>query len=449
MKHINPTNEQTTSIETFPINDISNLLDDLNSRSFEWKYLNIAERVNILRALPTLIENEEENLIHLAAQEMGKPVAIGRIEIQRTIEESIFYLDHAEEFLKNEPLDEDNGYIEFQGLGTVAVISPWNFPFMLPLRGILPALLAGNAVVFKPSELTPKCGKALTDLFYRCNGTLSKCLKLVIGGKEHGSTIVQGKIHAVSFTGSTAVGKHIAKECANNLKKMTLELGGLDPAIVLKDADLDKTAQDILAANILNSGQVCNSIKRVFVQKEIAIDFINKIKNLSENVTCGNPTDDVQMGPIVSETQLKRIIDFVADAKSMGATILTGGERIERSGYFYPSTIVTNVNNKMKLMNDEAFGPILPIQIFDDIEDAIELSNSTKYGLTASIWTKDLAKGKEISKRLDFGIVSINNHKPGKPGYPWGGTKESGIGRMKTKEGMRELTNTKLVKYDS
>jgi acyl-CoA reductase-like NAD-dependent aldehyde dehydrogenase len=329
--------------------------------------------------------------------------------------------------------------IQFAPLGVVAVISPWNFPILLPLRSIVPALLAGNVVMFKPSELSPKTGTLVAEVV----GSVAPLI-LVLGGKEVGAQVVELPVAAISFTGSTAVGKAIAGQAAKSMKRVLLELGGLDAAIVLPDADIPCAAREIVRANVLNSGQVCNAAKRVLVHESKYSAFVKEACEASKAFVYGDPmAPNTQVGPLVSEQQFKRVKEFLDDALSKGAHAFA--PPAPEHGLFFPQTILTDVPREAKLLHEEPFGPLLPVMPFNSEDQAIEMANDTRFGLTASVWTADPQSFRRIASRLDVGTVRHNSHSATPCGIPYGGCKESGIGRMKSKEALREFTNLKAI----
>jgi succinate-semialdehyde dehydrogenase / glutarate-semialdehyde dehydrogenase len=270
-------------------------------------------------------------------------------------------------------------------------------------------------------------------------------VQLIVGGKAHGRAVVEAGVAMIAFVGSTEAGKDIMKTCAAGLKRVSLELGGLDSAIVLKDADIQSAARQIVRSNCANRGQVCASIRRVYVELPVYSQFLQIAVAESQKIRVGNPLDDVDMGPLAGAFQLQKVEAAVADAVQKGAHVLTGGKRLEGKGFFYPSTIVAGVTNDMMLVNSEPFGPVLPIMPVDDWAEAVQWTNSTRYGLTGSIWTKDTNLARIIASQLDVGVVGFNSHGVPPLGAPWGGTKESGIGRIRSKEGLQEFCNVKFV----
>jgi acyl-CoA reductase-like NAD-dependent aldehyde dehydrogenase len=404
----------------------------------DWARLSVESRVAALsRALDEYVSNGE-SFARLIGDEMGKPISAALIEVKRAIEEWRYMLDNAPIFLA--PESQGGAQIFFEPLGVVAVISPWNFPFLLPLRAIIPALLAGNSVVFKPSELTPLSGLALSDILARYAP-----LEVVVGGKELGARVVELPVAAIAFTGSSAVGKSIAQQAAKKLKHVSLELGGLDPAIVFSDCDLDQAARTLVKNNASNSGQVCNAVKRVFVQDSVYQRFVERACEVANSLKYGDPRDpQTDVGPLVSASQLARVRSYLDDALAKGARAHNAKIDLNR-GYFFPQTILTDVPKSARLLSEEPFGPILPIMPFNTPDEVILLANDIPYGLGASIWSRDVNFAKEVARRIQCGVVRINSHGSFGPGVPWGGCKESGIGRMKSKEALREFTNLKAI----
>ena len=439
MKVINPYTEEVINIPE--VGDASALYSRARSLQPTWQQRPIRDRVHLLSLGLSELLSRGEKFAHLIAEEMGKPITHARAEVSRTAQEWRYMLDNGEEFLSPEKLP--GAEVHYSPLGVVAVISPWNFPVMLPLRGIIPALVAGNAVLFKPSELSPRTGMLIKTLF-----PTDVPLILGVGGKELGAAIVETPVAAIAFTGSTAVGKAIAREASNTLKRVQLELGGLDAAIVRADADIAHAASEIVKNNARNSGQVCNAIKRVFVHTSIFEPFVAQAVTVAQGLRYGDPRDEgTDVGPLVSRSQHERVASFLRDACEQGAHATSVA--FPSSGFFFPQTILTSVPDSARLLYDEPFGPLLPILPFSTDEEAIVRANDTRYGLTASVWTRDHAAFTRIAEQLEVGMVRLNTHAAMDSGVPWGGCKESGMGRMKTREGLREFTNVKVVEVVS
>lgn len=435
MQVINPYTLESVEVEETI--DVDTLFRKAQQAYLNWGRASVTERVERLKAGLEFLQSRRDSIITLMAAEMGKPVFQGRIEFDRTVEEWGYMLSHAESFLKPEKVD--GAEIHFDPLGIVAVISPWNFPLLLPLRGIIPALLAGNAVIFKPSELSPRIGNVIGEI-------LSPAVPLFVatGGKDLGAQVAALPVRAIAFTGSTATGKTIAREAASSLKKVTLELGGLDAAIVCADADIPRAAQAIVRANANNAGQVCNAAKRALVDARVYDQFCREAIDAASKLVYGDPLDDsTDIGPLVSKTQYHRVQDFLDDALAKGAE--AHQVSVPRQGLLFPQTILMRVHSTARLLREEPFGPLLPIVPFSSEDEAIYIANDTRFGLTASVWTADQNSFRRIATQLEVGLVRHNTHASMQSGIPWGGAKESGLGRMKTKEGLREFANMKVL----
>ncbi|MCB0318092.1 MAG: aldehyde dehydrogenase [Bdellovibrionales bacterium] len=443
METINPATEERIEIEETPISQIPELVAKAKSAQIEWGQSSLEKRSQILNKLCLIFEAKKDLLAKTITEDMGKPIKRSYGEVEATIRMIKFYCEHASKWLAPESIG--SNYVSFDPLGIVAVISPWNYPLKVSMENICAALITGNAVVYKPSEYALKTGQIIIEMFKSLDDFPENLLQIIIGAKDHGKTLVEQDIQMVALVGSTAAGKNVMQSCSKDLKRVLLELGGMDAAIVLKDADIEKTAQKIIERNTSNTGQVCCSIKRVYVEKEVYQSFVEEAVKASKTISFGNPYEDVIMGPLVAKFQLEKIETIIEDARQKGATIHTGGTRENCKGYFYPSTVVTDLTADMKLMTEEAFGPILPIMPISSAEEGIDKANNSKYGLTGSIWTKDIDKGKHLASMLKVGVAAINSHGRGTEDLPWGGAKESGIGRQSSKEGMRGFCNTKAV----
>jgi acyl-CoA reductase-like NAD-dependent aldehyde dehydrogenase len=448
MQVINPATEEISEILETPLAAIPLQLARAKEAQRLWRTLSTAERAAVLLPLADSITASKAEFALLIAEDMGKPLASGLGELRRVTSGIEYLCKKAPEWLAPEITDagREAGYIEYAPLGVIGVITPWNGPVWLSMVGIFSTLLSGNAALYKPSENSLRTGIALAQHFQRLRGLPEGLVQLVAGGKAHGRAVVESGVAMIAFVGSTEAGKDIMRTCAAELKRISLELGGLDSAIVLKDADIQSTAKQIVRISCTNSGQVCCSIKRVYVERQVYSRFLQAAVAEAQKIRVGNPLDDVDMGPLAGMFQLQKVEAAVADGVQKGAQVLTGGRRLERKGFFYPPTIIAGVTNDMTLMNSEPFGPLLPIMPVDDWAEAVRLTNSTRYGLAGSIWTKDTGLARTIASQLDVGVVGYNAHGGPPLGAPWGGTKESGIGRTRSKEGLREFCNVKFVR---
>ncbi|HEY1253266.1 MAG TPA: aldehyde dehydrogenase family protein [Terracidiphilus sp.] len=443
MQLIDPTTEATETIPETSCRDLDFKVSAARKAQSCWGANPVSERARILGTLSQHLQDHAETLVHTIARDMGKPFRKGVFEVQITLGMMRNAVARASEWLS--PEEVDGGFVWHEPLGVAAVISPWNFPLYTSFSAIVPALLAGNAVVFKPSENAVRTGLAIADLFGNLDGFCADAFQIVVGGKEHGRRLVDGEVDIVAFTGSSAAGKEIMARSANRLHRLVLELGGLDAALVLQDADINWAANRIVRSNCFNSGQVCCAAKRAFVEESVYDAFVEAAVREAKGLSVGEPHQDIDMGPLVAKFQMDKVEELLQDAVAKGARVMQGGSRLPRSGYFFPPTILTNVNREMRLMVEEPFGPVLPISPVASWEEGVQRANETRYGLSASIWTRNTALAKEIAARLEVGVVGINSHGPGAHGTPWGGAKESGIGRVNSREGMLGFTNTKLV----
>lgn len=455
---INPSTEEIykefISISKKEIDEIVKNARQENS----WRQKSIDERIKILEPIISLLELNKEKIAFTMAQEIGKPLKAGRHELEIIKKRISDYFEIIPKFLEDKILFEtetEKNLAVFEPLGTVLIITPWNAPIFLPFASIIPALIAGNNVIFKPSEYSTETGLIINNIFNELKkqnnkqNLLENSFQIVIGGKQTGKYLVESDIDMVVLVGSVKAGQEVIKSCAdsNKLKRFILELGGKDPAIVLEDADLDKAAKEIVKTSTMYTGQVCFGVERVYCHESIYDKFLKKLIEETEKIKAGNPLDELSdIGPFSVKFQLEKVLEQINDAINKGARII-GGEtfKINNKGFFMKPGVLTNVNHEMKIMKEETFGPITPIMKFKTIDEVINLANDSEYGLTASIWTRNLGLGQEIAKKIEAGTVEINRHGMSKAGCPWGGYKKSGIGRIYSKEGIRSFCNTKHI----
>lgn len=340
----------------------------------------------------------------------------------------------------------------FAPLGPTLVISPWNFPFLLPILDVISAISSGNTVILKPSTSTPLAASKIGDIFIEAglpSGVLN-ILNCKIPQAE--KLIAHPDIQNILFTGSVSTGKRVMELASQNLTNIVLELGGKDPMIVLKDADMDRAISGAVWAGFMNCGQSCGSVERVYVDREIADEFTARVVEHTQKLRVGNPMEpEVDIGPMTTEAQLSVVRDHIADAKAKGARVICGATRVESlPGYFIHPAVLTGVDHSMKIMTEETFGPVLPIMTFADPEEAVTLANDSSLGLTASIWTRDKKMARWMADQLEAGTVTVNDHMSSfaEPGAIWGGIKSSGIGRSHGYFGQLDLMNIKYISHD-
>jgi acyl-CoA reductase-like NAD-dependent aldehyde dehydrogenase len=342
--------------------------------------------------------------------------------------------------------------LHFAPLGPTLIISPWNFPFMLPILDVISAISSGNTAILKPSTSTPLTASKIGDLFMEA-GLPSGVLNIVTCKVPQAEKLItHQEIQNILFTGSVSTGKRIMELASQNLTNIVLELGGKDPMVVLEDADLERTALGAVWGGFMNCGQSCGAIERVYVAHNIAEEFIARVVEIAQKLHVGNPLDpEVDIGPITTLSQLSVVKDHLEDAKTRGAQILCGGTSLHHlPGYFIQPAVLTNVDHSMKIMTEETFGPVLPVMTFSDPEEAITLVNDSSLGLTASIWTRNKKMAKWMANRIETGTVTVNDHMSSfaEPGAIWGGVKQSGIGRSHGHFGQLDLMNIKYVSHD-
>lgn len=412
---------------------------------------------HLLAARDVLIAEKDE-VVALITREQGKPrVEALTAEVVSVIDTLAYYAEHAPQFLAAEEVDfyqphmkGRRGWIVYEPLGVVGVISPWNMPFMLPMLPIVTALAAGNTVVLKPSEFTPLVGLKIADLLHKA-GLPAGVFNVVPGAGETGAALVSAPgVARIAFTGSVATGKQVAAACAELLRPSTLELGGVNPLIVLDDVDPQVAAAGAVWTRFTNCGQVCLAAERVYVLDAVAELFIAQVTGIVQSLRVGPGTDpNVDVGPLINQNQLAVVERHVADAVAKGAQVLAGGRRLPGLGpLFYAPTVLANADHTMIVMNEESFGPVLAIMAVADEEEAIHHANRLPLGLSASIWTGNRARGEVLARRLEVGVVWVNDsiaYVGGAPQCPYGGIKQSGWGRTLSHHGLREMTNVKTI----
>ena len=446
---INPsTGEEITKFTTMDKNQVFDLVGKAKRAYPEWKKDYEKRRSYVYNLVEYLIKNKIK-LAKVATSEMGKPLKESIGEIEKCAWALEFYADHGDSFLSDEVLNTDarKSFLSFEPLGVIGSIMPWNFPYWQALRFAAPCLMAGNVIVMKPSRVTMQSGIEIEKAFME-SGMPDGIFQTVVGSVDSANHLIDSDVNAVTFTGSTNAGAKVGERAARHLKKCVLELGGSDPFIVLDDAIIDKAAEGAVKGRFINCGQSCVASKRFFVGKNIAKDFIELFIKKASQLKIGDPMNmETDLGPISSKDGFETISGIVEDAKEKGAEILLGGSKIEGKGFFYEPTILTNVKPNMRIANEETFGPVAPITIVENESEAIKLANESEFGLGASIWTKDLAKADKMSRRIESGIVSVNNVVISDPRIPFGGIKHSGFGRELSRYGMLEFVNLKSVRF--
>ena len=421
-----------------------------------WAAMSFRERGRVVMNARRVILQQLEEIALLIARETGKPVTEAiSLELTPSLDLMQFFARKTATLLRPRRIGIGqywtmgrSSYEIYKPLGVVGIISPWNFPWSTPLDEVVMALMAGNAVVLKPSELTPLTGVKIKEVLTRA-GLPEGVLEVVTGDGSTGAALVASGVDKIMFTGSVATGKRVAEAAAKYLIPVVLELGGKDPMIVLDDAHVQNAARAAVFGAFANCGQSCSSVERCYVHEGIAELFIAEVLKETERLKQGPGTgSDIDIGSMSSERQLRIVERHVNQAIDNGAKALTGGERLrETLGPFYPPTVLTNVNQNMDVMREETFGPVLPIMTFRTEDEAVRLANDSDFGLTASIWTNNIPRGQRLAARVDAGTVMINEvfYTHGIAQTPWGGVKQSGLGRTHGRAGLMELVHPQHI----
>ena len=417
-----------------------------------WRNTSFATRKRFIMKAREVILAEMDEIARLISDESGKPVAEAfAMEIAPVLDLMQYFARNAEKLLKPRKINIGlyatlgrSSKIIYQPHGVVGIIPAWNYPFSIPLGEAVMALMAGNTVVLKPSELTPFIGLKIGEIFEKA-GLPENIIQVVTGAGATGAALVEASPDKIMFTGSVATGKKIAEAAAKNLTSVVLELGGKDPMVVFADANLELAAGAAVWGAFCNAGQSCSSVERLYVEEPAVEKLTNLIVEKTKKLRLGAGHEETtDIGAMSSERQLKIVEDHIASFEKEGAKILTGGKSKD---LFFEPTVIAGATNEMRAMQEETFGPTLPIATFRTEEEAIQLANDTEFGLTASVWTRDLAKGKRVAEKIEAGTVCVNEvlYTHGIGQTPWGGFKNSGRGRTHGVEGLMELVQPQHI----
>jgi succinate-semialdehyde dehydrogenase/glutarate-semialdehyde dehydrogenase len=449
---IDPATEKTiASVASASVDDAKAAVDAAAGAFEAWAGRKPRERAEILRKAFELIVRDAERFAKLITIENGKALADSRSEVLYAAE---FFRWYAEEAVRNvgnlsrAPSSGARIFVQHKPAGIAVLVTPWNFPAAMATRKIGPALAAGCPVVLKPASETPLTMLALMPVMEEA-GVPAGVIN-VIPSRRSGpvvSTMLHDpRVRVVSFTGSTEVGRKLLREAADNVVKPAMELGGNAPFIVFEDADIDAAIEGAMIAKMRNMGEACTAANRFYVHERVHDEFAKKLTAKMAAQKMGNGLDDgVALGPLVNAEGRDKVVHLVADAVKKGAKILTGGKRPDGPGFFYPATVLDNVSDDAAMLNEEIFGPVASIQTFASEDEAVKRANDTEYGLVAYLYTKDLSRGLRVSEKLDFGMIGLNRGIVSDPAAPFGGMKQSGIGREGAHEGLMEFLETQYV----
>jgi acyl-CoA reductase-like NAD-dependent aldehyde dehydrogenase len=411
-----------------------------------WGATTLAERAAAIARFRAALVAELETLAITLTREVGKPIAQSRNELTGLLGRIDFFLAQTERSIADEPVCDEGGMrerIQHNPLGVVGNISAWNYPYFVGCNVIVPALLTGNAVLYKPSEFATLTGAHIVRLL-QASGVPREAIQLLVGSGEVGAALLQQKLDGLFFTGSHATGVKIAQALAPKLVKLQLELGGKDPTYVRADADAKAAAESLADGAMYNTGQSCCSVERIYVHESLHDAFVEHFVATVKGFKVGDPMDaGTYIGAITRAPQLAVLEAQVADARALGATLLAGGHRLSGPGHWFAPTVFTNVNHQMALMREESFGPIIGIQKVRGDDEAVALMNDTRYGLTAGVYTKDEARARELLGRVNAGSVYWNCCDRVSPRLPWSGHGDSGIGLTLSTHGIRAFTRPK------
>ncbi|HYH24038.1 MAG TPA: NADP-dependent succinic semialdehyde dehydrogenase [Blastococcus sp.] len=416
-----------------------------------YRLTSAGQRAGWLRAAADVLEDDVDSVAELMTTEMGKTLASAKAEATKCVAALRWYAERGPALL--EPEEKDAGavgatraYVTYQPLGVVLAIMPWNFPLWQAMRFAAPALMAGNVGLLKHASNVPQTALYLEELFRAAGFPDDVFQTLLIGSSAIEKVLRDDRVMAATLTGSGPAGQSVASIAGDALKKTVLELGGSDPFIVMPSAHLDRAAEVATTARNQNNGQSCIAAKRFFVHRDVAEEFTRLFAEKIGALTVGDPMDDgTQIGPLATESGLQDVEDYVEDARTKGATILVGGRRLDRSGWFYEPTLITDVTPEMKLHSEEVFGPVAALYTVDSLDEAIAIANSHPYGLGSNLWSEDEDERARFVRDIASGMAFINGMTASYPDLPFGGIKQSGYGRELTEVGMREFMNAKTV----
>jgi acyl-CoA reductase-like NAD-dependent aldehyde dehydrogenase len=426
-----------------------------------WRRMSVAQRVSHLLRLKEVLYGRREEIARLITLEAGKPVVESMLtEVMVVLDALEYFGQRAAKFLAPQPVPHHNlamklkrGRLEFEPYGVIGIISPANYPFAIPLNEMIPALVAGNTVVLKPSELTPQVGLAIRKLLDAAK-LPPGVAQVILGDGLTGGALTAAPIHKLIFTGSGATGKRIQAAAAERLLPTVLELGGKDAMIICADANLETASSGAVWGAFTNAGQTCVSVERAYVVRGVAERFIALCVSKAKHLRVGRGDDpSTDVGPLIRDRQVGIVEEQVSEAVAQGADVLCGGHRPNLpglNGSFYEPTVITRVNHQMRLMREETFGPVLPIMVVEDEAEAVALANDSAYGLSASIWTRDLKRGEHLARQIEAGAVMVNDCISyfGISEAPHGGPKMSGIGRTHSRLGLMEMVRVKYLDTD-
>lgn len=447
---VNPYTEETLATYDFISDDVLwQQVEQAHKAQKNWRKVDISERVQFIQKLAQLLKDQHEELALLATLEMGKPIAEAKLEVLKCARGCEYYAANAEAILSPKSSIAETGKtvtINYEPLGVILGVFPWNFPFWQILRSAIPTILAGNTMLVKPAPNVPQCSLAIQQLINECDLPHGVIQVIFANEKQVANLLADNRIKAATLTGSEKAGSAVASMAAKHIKKSVLELGGSDPFIVLDDADLTTTLNQAIVARFQNNGQSCIAAKRFILHRNIAEEFLQQFQLKVAALVCGNPQESsTQIGPLARLDLKEKLTQQVDTTLTQGATLFYQQADIPKTGYFYPPTILTNIPSQSVAYKEELFGPVISVFVVDTDEEAIFIANDTDFGLGASVWSKDVNRALAIANEIESGQVFINEMVKSQPGNPFGGVKKSGYGRELGEYGLYEFCNIKAI----
>jgi acyl-CoA reductase-like NAD-dependent aldehyde dehydrogenase len=449
IESVNPaTQEVLASFDEHNEQAINGMLDRGVETFKQWRTTSFAHRSQLMSKAAQQLRADADRLASLITLEMGKPIAQAKAEVEKCAWCCEYFAENAESFLADivKPSAASESYVAFDPLGLVLAIMPWNFPLWQVFRFAAPGLMAGNVGVLKHASNVPQCALAIEEVFHKAGFPKGAFQTVLTPGAKALALVDDPRVAAVTLTGSEEAGARVAEASGRALKPAVLELGGSDPYIVLDDADIEAAARVAIDARFQNAGQSCIAAKRFIVEDSAADEFEERFRNGIEELVVGDPMDaSCKIGPLAKDDLVDTLEEQVKRSVDAGASIVTGGQRLDRKGYYYAPTLISGVKPGMDVFTEETFGPAAALIRAGDAEEAVALANDSRFGLGAALWTRDLERGKQLARNIEAGSVFINGMVASDPRLPFGGVKRSGYGRELADFGIREFVNIKTV----
>ena len=449
LKSINPSTEEIVGeYNEMDLSHVEDIIEKSSSTQKEWSQIDITKRSQTISNIKDLINRDKESYAKIITLEMGKPISESMNEIEKCIWLCDYYSENAKKFLEDQYVESNakESFISFEPLGTILGVMPWNFPFWQVFRFAIPALLAGNSVLLKHASNVQGTALSIEKIFHESNIPDNVFRTLVISSGIVSGIISNNLVRAVSLTGSEHAGSNVGECAGKNLKKTVLELGGVDPFIVLDDANLIHCIEGAVKSRMLNNGQSCIAAKRFIVHSSVYDQFIEGLKERVDKLVIGDPMKvNTMVGPLAREDILDEVDQQVQKSIELGASLIYGGSKIGERGYYYEPTILTDITNNMPVYYEETFGPIFSVIKYNEIDEMIDIANDSDFGLGGSLWSENRDKAIDIARKIQTGAVFINAFTKSDPRLPFGGIKKSGYGRELSEFGIREFVNIKTI----